>query len=461
MSIRSITPLDGRYASQVSGLGDYLSEWALIKHRVLIEVEWLLWMARQPEIVDMRAITQAETELLRGLVAEFDDEQALRIKEIERTTQHDVKAVEYYIKEQLKGTSLEDVSEWTHFCCTSEDINNLAYALMLKEGIRNEWLPHAKSLVGAVASLAERTQHTPLLTRTHGQAATPSTLGKEMAVFVFRWQRQLRQLEQAEFLGKFNGAVGSYNAHTVAYPDAPWEKISKAFVEHLGLVHNPLTTQIEPHDYLAELFHNLIRFNTISIDFDRDMWAYISLGIFRQRPVAGEVGSSTMPHKVNPINFENSEANFGLSNSLLEYLASKLPISRLQRDLTDSSALRNVGSAIGHSVVGLRSAIRGLGQTDVDEKLLCEELDASWEVLSEAVQTVMRKFGHDDPYERMKDLTRGQAMDRESLQSFIQGLQLPKDDKERLLRLTPATYTGLAGSLVDHIFSDGLHAESG
>lgn len=448
MSIRSITPLDGRYTTQITGLADSLSEWALIKHRLMVEVEWLIEMAELAHISDMRNLSVDEIELLRGLVADFDDDAALRVTEIERTTNHDVKAVEYYIQEKLQGTSLEDVTQWIHFCCTSEDINNLSYALMLKEGIATEWIPSAESLVEGVVSLARDHADTALLARTHGQPATPTTLGKEMAVFVHRWRRQLKQIENAEFLGKFNGAVGAHNAHSVAYPDAPWNDISKAFVERLGLIHNPLTTQIEPHDYMAEVFHALIRFNTITLDFDRDMWAYISLGVFKQKTVAGEVGSSTMPHKVNPINFENSEANLGISNSLFEHLATKLPISRLQRDLSDSSALRNVGPAVGHSLVGMKSAIRGLSRVEVDKALLSRELDEAWEVLTEAVQTVMRKHGFGDAYEQLKSFSRGKAIDQEGMRNFIISLDLPEADKARLAEMTPSDYTGIAGELV-------------
>ncbi len=448
MSIRSITPLDGRYTTQITGLADSLSEWALIKHRVMVEVEWLIEMAELAHISDMRNLSVDEIELLRGLVADFDDDAALRVTEIERTTNHDVKAVEYYIQEKLQGTSLEDVTQWIHFCCTSEDINNLSYALMLKQGIATEWIPSAESLVEGVVSLARDHADTALLARTHGQPATPTTLGKEMAVFVHRWRRQLKQIENAEFLGKFNGAVGAHNAHAVAYPDAPWNDISKAFVERFGLIHNPLTTQIEPHDYMAEVFHALIRFNTITLDFDRDMWAYISLGVFKQKTVAGEVGSSTMPHKVNPINFENSEANLGISNSLFEHLTTKLPISRLQRDLSDSSALRNVGPAVGHSLVGMKSAIRGLSRVEVDKALLSRELDGAWEVLTEAVQTVMRKHGFGDAYEQLKSFSRGKAIDQEGMRNFIISLDLPEADKARLAEMTPSDYTGIAGELV-------------
>ena len=447
-TIRAITPLDGRYATQVSGLAEHLSEWALIKRRVQVEVEWLLEMAGCADIADMRTLTASEQALLRGLVDDFDDDAAMQVKGIERTMNHDVKAVEYYVRERLVGTSLEDVCEWVHFCCTSEDINNLSHALMVKGALEEEWLPQARALVDSVAALADTNADTALLARTHGQAASPTTLGKELAVFVYRWRRQMRQIECAEYLGKFNGAVGSYNAHAIAYPDADWHEIARGFVERLGLTHNPLTTQIEPHDYLAEIFHALIRFNTVMLDFDRDMWSYISMGVFRQKAVEGEVGSSTMPHKVNPINFENSEANVGISSALLEHLATKLPVSRLQRDLTDSSALRNLGPAIGHSLVGLKAAMRGLRQVAVDEDLLAAELDDAWEVLAEAVQTVMRKQGAGDAYEMLKGFTRGRSITQDDLRAFVADLELPSEDRERLMALTPAGYTGIAGELV-------------
>jgi adenylosuccinate lyase len=454
MPLKSISPLDGRYASYVQGLSEYFSEWALIKYRLHVEVEWLVMMSEVPEIGLVRPFSGEEKQLLRSWVEDFDERQAGRIKEIENTIRHDVKAVEYYLKERLRGTSLEEVQEAVHFCCTSEDINNLAYALMLKEGLHRGWVPLAKQVMDTVAVLAEATRSTPMLARTHGQPASPSTVGKELAVFVYRWQRQIRQFEQAEYLGKFNGAVGNYNAHAIAYPAVPWEDVSRRFVSGLGLTFNPLTTQIESHDYMAELFHLLLRFNNILLDFDRDMWSYISLGYFRQKTVKEEVGSSVMPHKVNPIDFENSEANIGIANALLDHLASKLPVSRLQRDLSDSSAQRNIGTALGNCVVGLRSALKGIERVQVNDDLLREDLENAWEVLAEAVQTVMRKEGLTNPYERMKALTRGARITREEMMEFVRGLDLPTADKERLLVTTPAGYTGYAADLVRHILDD-------
>jgi adenylosuccinate lyase len=447
MSLKAISPLDGRYARQTAPLAEYFSEWALIRYRVRVEVEWLLALATHPAIEAVRPLTPDETELLRDIAANFSEADAARVKAIERTTNHDVKAVEYFLKERLAETSLADVREWIHLACTSEDINNLAHALMLKGGMEQVWLPLAEKLTDGVAALAHEHAAQSMLARTHGQAATPTTVGKELAVFVARWQRQLRQVRALEYLGKINGATGNFNAHIAAFPNAPWEEIARYFVESLGLTYNPLTTQIEPHDYLAECFHAVLRFNNVTLDFDRDLWSYISLGYFKQRPVAGEVGSSTMPHKVNPIDFENSEANLGLSNAVLDHLAHKLPVSRLQRDLTDSSALRNMGVGIAHSCLALQAALRGLGKLSVNEAALLADLDATWEVLGEAVQTVMRKAGHANPYEKLKELTRGQAIDAVRLRDFINGLELPPADKQRLLDLTPATYVGLAPQL--------------
>jgi adenylosuccinate lyase len=451
MSLDAVSPLDGRYRDQIAPLAAYFSEEALIRQRVLVEVEWLIALAAEPAIPEVRPFTAEEVAALRGIVTGVDEAAAARVKEIERTTRHDVKAVEYFLKERLAGTALAPVAEFLHFACTSEDINNLAYGRMLQGGLREIWLPQAEKLVAAVAAQAEALRDVPMLAHTHGQPASPTTAGKELAVFVYRWRRQLRRIRDLEYLGKFNGAVGNFNAHTAAYPDAPWEAIARAFVEGLGLTYNPLTTQIEPHDYLAECCHALVRFNTITVDFDRDLWFYISLGYFKQRVVAGEVGSSTMPHKVNPINFENSEANMELSTALLTHLATRLPVSRLQRDLTDSSALRNLGVGIAHSYLALRSALRGLGELSVDRAALERDLDANWEVLAEAVQTVMRKAGHPNPYEKLKELTRGARITAADMRAFIERLDLPSADRARLLTQTPATYTGLAAALVDHI----------
>ena len=451
MSVTAISPVDGRYAAQTEDLTSEFSEYALIKYRVRVEVEWLLFLAEQPGITDVRPLSGEEQSYLRAIITQFDPAQAGRVKEIEQTTRHDVKAVEYYLQERLRETSLADVIPFLHFCCTSEDINNLSYGLMLQNGIRGRWLPLAARMVDRVAVLAQDTRGVAILARTHGQPASPTTLGKEMAVFVHRWRRQIRQIEAVEYLGKFNGTVGNFHTHTAAYPDLPWEDLSRAFVEHLGLTFNPLTTQIESHDWIAELAHALIRFNTVTLGFDQDVWTYISLAYFKQRAVAGEVGSSTMPHKVNPINFENSEANLGVSNALLTHLAAKLPVSRLQRDLTDSSALRNVGAAVAHSYVALQSTLRGLGVLEVNPAAIARDLGDAWEVLAEPIQTVMRRAGTPDAYERLKELTRGAGITKEGIQAFIADLDLPDDDKQRLLSLTPATYTGLAAQLVRHV----------
>ena len=431
MAIKSISPLDGRYSKNLEPLTAYFSEWGLIKYRIHVECEWLIMMSERPEITHVRELSDSEKEYLRRIVIDFNDEKANRVKEIEDQTRHDVKAVEYYIKKEIKGTSIEDLAESIHFCCTSEDINNLSHALMLKEGINNEWLPLAMDMLGKLEAVAEETRAISMLARTHGQAATPTTMGKELAVFIHRWKRQIKLIRSIEYLGKFNGAVGCYNAHCAAYPDAPWEDISRSFIEKLNLTFNPLTTQIESHDYIAELFHALIRFNNITMDFDRDMWTYISLGYFKQKVIGSEVGSSVMPHKVNPIDFENSEANLGISNALLDHLASKLPISRLQRDLTDSSAIRNTGNAVGHSYLALKSAIKGIGRVSVDKNAIMKDLGNAWEVLAEPVQTVMRKAGIPNPYEKMKELSRGKKITQDDLHSFIMGLELPEEDKKQ------------------------------
>ncbi len=451
MSIKSLTPLEGRYGAITQPFGDYFSEWALIKYRIHVEIEWLITMSNHPEFAEIRPFTPEETAFLRNLVTNFDDTTALRIKEIERTTNHDVKAVEYFLRESLGAMSLSDVLEFIHFACTSEDINNLSYALMLKEGIQDVWLPAAETLIQTVSEMAEKEKAHPMLSYTHGQTASPSTVGKELAVFVYRWNRQLKQIRSQEYLGKFNGAVGNYNAHSIAYPEVDWEAVSRSFVEGLGLTHNPLTTQIESHDYVAETFHALARFNNILLDFDRDMWLYISRGYFKQKAIAGEVGSSTMPHKVNPIDFENSEANLGLSNAVLDHLANKLPISRLQRDLSDSSALRNIGTGIAHSHLAITYTLKGLRKTVVNEAALAHDLTHAWEVLSEAVQTVMRKHGHANSYDKLKAITRGKGIGEEEIRSFIDSVALPEEDKKRLLALTPSQYVGIAASLVKHI----------
>jgi len=451
MNLTALSQLDNRYTNQLQDLVPYLSHYALIAHRVRIEIEWLRFQSEHPELTHVRTFTQKEQDLLQSWINTFDEQQAERVVEIEKTTNHDVKSVEYYVKERLVQTSMADVCEAVHFCCTSEDINNLSHALMLKSAVENVYLPLAQKLINAVSQRANKTQNLAMLSHTHGQPATPTTLGKELAVFVYRWQRQIKQFKQTEYLGKFNGATGNYNAHVAAYPNLPWQDIAQTFIERLGLTFNPLTTQIEPHDYMAELFHAFIRFNTIALDFARDMWAYISLRYIVQKALANEVGSSTMPHKVNPIDFENAEANLGVSTSIFEHLATKLPVSRLQRDLSDSSTLRNIGPAIGHSCVALQSLLKGLNKTAVDNNAIKRDFENEWEVLGEAVQTVMRKTGYENPYEQMKALTRGTNITHTDLQTFIQTLDLPKEDSQRLQNLTPETYIGLAPQLVNHI----------
>ena len=412
-------------------------------------------LSESSEIAEVRAFSEEEIRFLRAISENFGDDDANRVKSIEKTTNHDVKAVEYFLKEKIAGTSLADVSEWLHFACTSEDINNLSHALMLKGGFGDVWLEKAIATTNKIAQLAQEWAEVPMLARTHGQTASPTTVGKELAVFVARLRRQIAQIQNQEYLGKINGAVGNFNAHLSAYPDANWPQISRDFVESLGLTHNPLTTQIESHDYIAELFGALSRFNTISIDLARDIWSYISLGYFKQKVVAGEVGSSTMPHKVNPIDFENAEANLGLSNAVLEHLSGKLPISRLQRDLTDSSALRNLGVGVGYSLLALAALSRGLNKLELNAAKLAADLEGAWEVLAEPIQTVMRKNGHENPYEKLKDLTRGAQMNRETIREFIEELDLPEADKTRLLQMTPASYVGNAAQLARETLFSG------
>lgn len=447
MSIDALSAIDGRYETSVAPLKAHLSEVALIRARVRVEVEWLIHLANEPSLPAVRAMHAQEVEFLRQLAGSIDNDAAAAIKEIERTTNHDVKAVEYWIKRNLADTSLADLSEWVHFACTSEDINNLSHALMLNGAVHEVMLPKANEIVTKVSNLAAPLLDAPLLSRTHGQPASPSTLGKELAVFVHRWNRQLAQISAVPFLGKINGAVGAFNAHIVAFPAANWPDIAERFVTGLGLTYNPLTTQIESHDYMAELFHAWSRFLTILLDFDRDIWAYISVGVFRQKTVAGEIGSSTMPHKVNPIDFENSEANIGLAVSLLDHLGAKLQVSRLQRDLSDSSAIRAIGTAFGHALLALVAAGRGIGKLEADRAFMLAELDRNWEVLAEPIQTVMRVEGLDRPYERLKELTRGQRVDAAGMLAFLDTLELSADALERLKALRPETYIGIAPQL--------------
>ncbi len=447
MSFHAISPIDGRYADKTSALSRYLSEWALMKYRLTVELRWLAYMSARDAITHLRTFTPSERDLLDGLISGFDDGAFAEIKRFEAKTNHDLKAVEYFIRSRLAGTSLADVAESVHFACTSDDINNLAYAMMIRDALRDVWQPRALALLQTLESLARANADAVMIGRTHGQAATPTTMGKELAVFVYRLKRQLDQIVAQAYLGKFNGAVGAYNANVIAYPEIDWSALSREFVESLGLSHNPLTTQIEPHDYLAELAHKMMRFNSILLDCCRDIWHYISLGYFVQKPVGDEVGSSTMPHKVNPIDFENAEANLGISNALMAHLADKLPVSRLQRDLSDSSAMRSYGVAIAHGYLALLSAERGLGKIELNHDALHAELDESWELLGEAVQTILRKHHIADAYEQVKSLTRGEKVTGTMMREFINALPIPVEDKDRLLRLTPATYVGLAESL--------------
>jgi adenylosuccinate lyase len=444
----ALSPLDGRYAGKVDTLRPIFSEYGLIRARVKVEVEWLLALAAEPGIVELEKFSGSAESRLRALAGHLDVADAARVKEIERTTNHDVKAVEYLIKERLKDDAeLGPALEFVHFACTSEDINNLSYALMLREARDGVLLPRVDGLIEALRTMAHAHAALPMLSRTHGQTASPTTVGKELANVVARLQRQREVLTALPMPGKINGAVGNYNAHVAAYPDVDWPKFSQAFVESLGLAWQPYTTQIEPHDGIAELCDAIKRIDTICIDLARDIWGYISLGYFRQSVKAGEVGSSTMPHKVNPIDFENAEGNFGIANALFEHFAAKLPVSRWQRDLTDSTVLRALGTAFGHALVGFEALQRGLGKLSVNPERLAADLDASWEVLAEAVQTVMRRHGLPNPYEQLKALTRGHGITEASMREFIAGLELPQDAKQRLLAMTPGSYIGLAGQL--------------
>ncbi len=443
-SLTAISPIDGRYGDKTTDLRPIFSEYGLIRQRVTVEIRWLQSLAAHTDITEVPAFSVTTQTDLDQLLADFSEDDAARVKDIERTTNHDVKAVEYLIKEKTQNnTELEKVSEFVHFACTSEDINNLSHALMLMEG-RQQLLMLAGRVIDAIRELAHAHAELPMLSRTHGQPASPTTLGKEMANVVARLERQRTQIASVALLGKINGAVGNYNAHLSAYPEVDWPAHAQTFVESLGLTWNPYTTQIEPHDYMAELFDAVARFNTVLIDFCRDIWSYISIGYFKQKTVAGEIGSSTMPHKVNPIDFENAEGNLGIANALFDHLAAKLPVSRWQRDLTDSTVLRNMGVGFAYSAIALQSALRGIGKLEADPARLAADLDDNWEVLAEPIQTVMRRYGIEQPYEKLKALTRGQRVDREGMRAFIDGLDLPDAVKSELKQLTPATYLGNA-----------------
>jgi len=447
-SLTALSPLDGRYAGKTAALRPVFSEAGLMHRRVVVELRWLLALAGEPGIAEVPPLSQAARAALLAIGDAFSEADGERIKEIERTTNHDVKAVEYFIKEKVAGnTELAGAREFIHFACTSEDINNLAYALMLRDARDGVLLPALDGVIAKLRDLAHAHAALPMLSRTHGQTASPTTLGKEIANVLARLERQRRQIAAVELTGKINGAVGNYNAHVTAYPEVDWPAFARRFVEDLGLVFNPYTTQIEPHDCIAEIGDAVRRANTILIDFARDVWGYISLGYFRQVLKAGEVGSSTMPHKVNPIDFENAEGNFGLANALFEHFSAKLPISRWQRDLTDSTVLRALGTAFGHTLIALDALLRGLNKLNANPDRLAADLDASWEVLAEAVQTVMRRYGLPEPYEQLKALTRGHGITREALREFVGKLELPAEARQRLLDLTPASYTGLAREL--------------
>ncbi|CQH48431.1 adenylosuccinate lyase [Yersinia enterocolitica] len=451
-SLTAVSPIDGRYGDKVSALRPIFSEFGLLKFRVQVEVRWLQKLAACAEIKEVPAFDANANAYLDKIVQEFNEQDAQRIKTIERTTNHDVKAVEYFLKEKVASVpALHAVSEFIHFACTSEDINNLSHALMLQTARQDVILPEWRKIIDSIKALAHQYRDLPLLSRTHGQPATPSTIGKELANVAYRMERQFRQLSQVEILGKINGAVGNYNAHIVAYPEVDWHQFSESFVTSLGINWNPYTTQIEPHDYIAELFDCVARFNTILIDLDRDIWGYIALNHFKQKTIAGEIGSSTMPHKVNPIDFENSEGNLGLSNAVLGHLASKLPVSRWQRDLTDSTVLRNLGVGLGYALIAYQATMKGISKLEVNEAHLLEELDHNWEVLAEPIQTVMRRYGIEKPYEKLKELTRGKRVDAAGMQAFIDSLALPEAEKTRLKAMTPANYIGRATTMVDEL----------
>ena len=452
-ALNAVSPLDGRYAKHIDPLRPIFSEYGLIKKRVHIEIEWLVALSLDPELKEIPRFNQTTQKKLKTAAHKFSLKDAQAVKTIEQTTNHDVKAIEYWLKKTFKNDkSVMKVSEFIHFACTSEDINNLAYALMLKEGIENVILPKIEAIKNDLKEFAKQYADVALLARTHGQTASPTTLGKEFANVAYRLERQIKSLKTQPILGKINGAVGNFNAHLIAYPKKDWNKFSQKFIKALGLSYNEYTTQIEPHDFAAEIFNNLSLINTIMIDLNRDIWSYISIGYFKQRMKKNEVGSSTMPHKVNPIDFENSEGNLGLANAILRHLSEKLPISRWQRDLTDSTVLRNIGVAFGYSLIAYQSLGRGLGKLQVNQVRINEDLDNAWEVLAEPIQTIMRKRGIANPYEKLKELTRGnQNIDRVSLHQFINTLELPMQDKKTLLNLTPQSYIGLAAKLAKKI----------
>lgn len=452
-ALTALSPIDGRYQDKAAALRPIFSEFGLLKYRVTVEVRWLQKLAAHTQIQEVPALSAEASNYLDSIVANFSIEDANRIKTIERTTNHDVKAVEYFLKEKCEALpELYKINEFIHLACTSEDINNTSHALMLKTAREEVLLPEWKKVIDALVELAERYKNIPLLSRTHGQPASPTTIGKEMANVAYRLKRQYKQLENLEILAKINGAVGNYNAHLSAYPDIDWHTFSQEFIEQsLEVTWNPYTTQIEPHDYIAEFFDCVARFNTIVIDFDRDMWGYIALNHFKQRTIAGEIGSSTMPHKVNPIDFENSEGNLGLANAIMSHLGQKLPISRWQRDLTDSTVLRNLGVGLGYALIAYVSTLKGISKLEVNEQHLRDELDQNWEVLAEPIQTVMRRYGIEKPYEKLKELTRGKRVTGEAMREFIDGLSLPEAEKARLKEMTPASYIGYAVELVEKL----------
>jgi adenylosuccinate lyase len=449
-ALTAISPVDGRYGSKTADLRQYFSEFGLIKYRVTVEVRWLQFLAATAGVNEVPSLSADANTILDSIVADFSLADAQRVKDIEATTNHDVKAVEYLLKEKVaEHAELAAISEFIHFACTSEDINNLSHGLMLNDARSQVLLPQCDALLDAIKNLANEHKAIPMMARTHGQPASPTTMGKEMANVYMRLKRQRDQIATVEILGKLNGAVGNYNAHLSAYPDLDWHQLSQQFVTSLGLSWNPFTTQIEPHDYIAELFDAVARFNTILLDFDRDIWGYIALGHFKQRTIAGEIGSSTMPHKVNPIDFENSEGNLGIANALFNHLSAKLPVSRWQRDLTDSTVLRNLGMGFGYTLIAYQATLKGISKLEVNAANLLAELDQNWELLAEPVQTVMRKYGIEKPYEKLKELTRGKRITAADLHSFIESLALPDDVKVQLKQLTPANYIGAAVSITD------------